>query len=688
MCPSIFRPQDHSRRKRSSCIFFYGAVLLSLVVLASFVVLFFLRDINAAIVARRAVDVCGTDDCMMHANELRARMNTAADPCHSLHAFVCGGGPRATQRGEERRSARIYGEVMAYDSQKYRTAGNCSHEQSHADIKALSAYKTCLERISQSSAEIEAQAIHFAHFMNARRIPWPNDPPEDVDLLDVLLDLVLNWRVALLFDLRRSTRRFHTASFVFQEPGPLIELRRQQIAHVYEIEEDTEHLVRRAAMFLGRSGGDMSKEKIEALRRDEMTLTSNLAACSDERGNDDLVTLKDIEEMAPSANSTSWLTLLKRHLLDESLTSKTKVFVYDEQRLKALSEALTLLPPARSLNVIGWMFAYTYMWVVNPTFDQLQASDNNETDYSLTETLCFLAVHESFGLLQILHNFVMRFEHGDIRMTSKVLQNTVDTFVRLVQKSDAITETSKATAVAKISSVCQERCAIRVSKRRLLDWLYRSFPNSSSSFFNAWVSTRKALVTLLKSGDPHPVMTARFAWRTLSIHYLHTINFQQVRMFAFYPPSFYIHGSPSMSYSGLGFQMANSIVRAIVGHGRGIDENLSKRFWWSSLKSCRWDEASSVHEKRFIEELFALKLAVKALESAVGSDKKFLQLQSLETLTGRQTFYVSYCSRFCHRVDGEYWCNLAMHEDGYIRAFGCRSAWARYSKFEPECLVV
>ncbi|XP_037515124.1 endothelin-converting enzyme 1-like [Rhipicephalus sanguineus] len=691
------RSSEHSRRissllyqsrKHSSCIFFYGAVLLSLVVLASFVVLFFLRDIKAAIVARRAVDVCGTDDCMMHASELRARMNTAADPCHSLHAFVCGGAPRATQRSEERRSARIYGEVMAYDSQKYRTAGNCSHQESHADVKALSAYTTCLERTSQPSSETEVQAIHFTDFMKARRIPWPNDPPENVDLLDVLLDLVLNWRVALLFDLRRSTRKFHTASFVFQEPGPLIELRRQQVAHVYEVEKNTEHLVLTAAMFLGSSGEDMSKEKIDALRRDEMTLASNLAACSDERGNDVLVTLKHIEELAPNANSTSWLTLLKRHLHDKSLTSETKVFVYDEQRLKALSEALTLLPAARSLNVIGWMFAYTYMWVVNPAFDQLQPSDDNESDYSLNKTLCFLAVHESFGLLQILHNFVKRFEHGDIQMTSKVLQNTVDTFARLVQKSDTITETTKATAVEKISSVCQERCTVRVSNRRLLDWLYRSFPNSSSSFFDTWLSTRKALVTLLKSGDPHPVMTARFAWRNRNIHYLHTINFQQVRMFAFYPPSFYIHGSPSMSYSGLGFQMASSIVKAIVGHGRGIDENLSKRFWWSSLKSCRWDESSSPHEKRFIEELFALKLAVKALESAVGSDKAFLQLRSLETLTGRQTFYVSYCSRFCYRVDGENWCNLAMHEEGYIRAFGCHSAWARYSTVEPECLVV
>ncbi|KAH6934232.1 hypothetical protein HPB50_021952 [Hyalomma asiaticum] len=506
--------------------------------------------------------------------------------------------------------------------------------------------------------QTEAQAVQFADFMKQRRIPWPNDPPENVDLLDVLLDLVINWRVGLLFDFRRSTRKFHTASFVFQEPGPLIELRRQQVNHVYENEEDTERLVRTAAKVLGGSGVDVPKEKIDALRRDEMTLTSSLSACSDERGNDVLVTLKQIQGMALSTNSPSWLSLLKRHLNDNSLTSEMEVLVYDEQRLKALSEAITLLPQARSLSVVGWMFVYTYIWVVNPVFDK------------------------------ILHNFVKRFEHGDIHMTSQVLQSTIDTFVQLVQKSDAITETSKATAVAKIKSLCQERCTIRVSNRRILDWLYKSFPNSSSSFFDAWMSTRKALVSLLKSGHPHPVMTARFAWRTRNIHYLHTINFQHVRMFAFYPPSFYIHGSPSISYSGLGFEIASNIVKAIVGRGRGIDEGLSKRFWWSSLKSCRWDEASSVQDQRFIEELFALKLAVKALEGMVGSGKAFLQLRSLETLSGRQTFYVSYCSRFCYRVDGENWCNLAMHEDGYIRAFGCHSAWARYSKVEPECLVV
>ncbi|XP_075542595.1 neprilysin-11-like [Dermacentor variabilis] len=688
------RSSNHSRRissllyqsrKHSSRIFFYGAVLLSLVVLSSFVVLFFLREIKAVMVAGHTADVCGTDDCMLHASELRARMNAAADPCHSLHAFVCGGGPRASQRDEERRWTRMYGEVMAYDSQKYRTAGNCSHRESRADTKAQTAYTACLKRTPSESG---TQAAHFVDFMKERRIPWPNDPPEDVDLLDVLLDLVINWRVALLFDLRRSTRKFHTASLVFQEPGPLIELRRQQVGHVYENEEDTEQLITRAATFLGKSRGDITKEQIDALRRDEMTLTSNLAACSDERGNDVLVTLKHVQDMAPNMKPQSWLTLLKRHLNDDSLTSETTVFAYDEQRLEALSEALTLLPPARSLNVVGWLFAYAYIWVVNPDFDQLRPSGDNESNHTLNETLCFLAVHESFGQLQILHNFIKRFEHGDIQMTSKVLQNTVDTFVQLVQNSDAITESAKATAVAKIKSLCQERCAVRVSNRRTLDWLYRSFPNSSSSFFDAWLSTRKALVALLKSGNPHPVMTARFKWRTQNIRYLHSINFLQVRMFAFYPPSFYIHGSPSMSYSGLGFQMASSIANAVVGRGRSIDKGLSRSFWWSSLKSCRWDEASSVHDKRFIKELFALKLAVKALESTAAGDKAFLQLQPLQTLTGRQTFYASFCSRFCHRVDGENWCNLAMHEDGYSRAFGCHSVWPRYMKVDPECLVV
>ncbi|KAH7957721.1 hypothetical protein HPB52_022518 [Rhipicephalus sanguineus] len=103
----------------------------------------------------------------------------------------------------------------------------------------------------------------------------------------------------------------------------------------------------------------------------------------------------------------------------------------------------------------------------------------------------------------------------------------------------------------------------------------------------------------------------------------------------------------------------------VISTGLSIFEKmlLSGRSWWSCLKSHRWDEASSVHEKRFVEELFTLKLAVKVLESAVGSDMAFLQLRSLETLTGRQTFYVSYCSRSCYRVDGENSRNLAMHEE-------------------------
>ncbi|KAK8756027.1 hypothetical protein V5799_001272 [Amblyomma americanum] len=627
-------------------------------------------------VTQQAADVCGTDDCMLHASELRARMNVGANPCHSLHAFVCGS--KASPREQEQREIRIYNEVMAYDSQKYLTAGNCSHNTSSADLKALFAYRLCLERPRSGKSG------PFVSFMKERRIPWPSDPPEDVALLDVVLDLVINWRVALLFDLRRSTRKFHTASFVFQEPGPLIDLRRRQVEQVYKSEMAADCLVRGIAEFL--SGHNMSREEIDILRRDEITLTSKLTACTDDEGNDVIVTLQQIQDMNPNVTSPTWLTLLKRHMNDASLTAETTFFAYDERRLQIVAEALTSLPRARSLNVVGWMFAYTYVWTVDPGYDSLNHYD--DPGLQMNRTLCFLGVHESFGLMQILHDFVKRFEHGDIQMTSEVLQKTTDTLVQLVRETDVITEPSKRTAVEKIKSLCQERCTVRVSNTRRLEWLYRSFPNRSSSYFESWLESRRALAAALKTGQSHPAMTARFKWRTQDIHYLFSTNFLQVRMFAFYPPSFYIHGSPAISYSGLGFQMARSIVKAIVGRGRNIDEKLSKRFWWSSLRTCRWDEANTDADERFIRELFALKLTVKALQSTSGDDKAFLPLRSLEELTGRQAFYVSFCSRFCHRVDGENWCNLAMHEDGYRHAFSCHSAWPRYLKAEPECLVV
>ncbi|XP_054923721.1 uncharacterized protein [Dermacentor andersoni] len=106
--------------------------------------------------------------------------------------------------------------------------------------------------------------------------------------------------------------------------------------------------------------------------------------------------------------------------------------------------------------------------------------------------------------------------------------------------------------------------------------------------------------------------------------------------------------------------------------------------WWEredSSAQCRFDKARSAHEARAIGDLFALDVALAAMKRV--SDASPLRLKLLEKLTATQTFYVSYCSRFCGDPDAREKCDLAMNGSEFLAAFDCQ-----WQMFDRGCLFV
>ncbi|KAL1486547.1 hypothetical protein MTO96_031342 [Rhipicephalus appendiculatus] len=445
------------------------------------------------------------------------------------------------------------------------------------------------------------------------------------------------------------------------------------------------------------TGPTLTDDDISDLYEKDTSMRSTLDAFSDDSGEDELLTLKKIAALA-ALNVTSLLTVLGKHLPanDDSLQESTPVVVFNERLLRAVFLLLSSLSTKRMLDLIGWTFAYTYVWTVNPDFDRLSPRADDErprVDNVDNRTLCFHAVQESFGLLRIARSL----EDQDavpnfLTKVADVARCTLLVLAERILQSDVISNVSKRTAADKVLQNVPRSADLPAALQDvgLLDSIYAMFPDTYASFFDAWLSTRDAGSSAgLSSVYENPVVTGRYRWRSRTIRYLSSTNMLLPRIAALYPPSHYPHGSVTMSYAGLGFQVAENMIGAIVDRGRGVDDTGSKRFWWSASERCQWDQAPSAEEKAHVRRRFALRIATEALQRNVAgsSQDAFVQLKSMEQMSGRQTFYASFCSHFCGAPDGEATCNVALDEGAFQDAFGCRWWWSKF-KSDPTCLIV
>ncbi|KAK8781275.1 hypothetical protein V5799_017380 [Amblyomma americanum] len=177
--------------------------------------------------------VCDTEDCAEHAKSILATLNESADPCVDFHAHVCGGGRIDSVSAPPDTLARAYSrEVM-------NTLGNPkaflnTKRISMAAVKAFTNVVYCMSR------KEETAPVNITEFMQARGIPWPFADASaagergPLAVLNVLLDLAVNWRVGLWFEVTVSQTAADDSSaiVVIGEPGHLPLLRMEQLEDI------------------------------------------------------------------------------------------------------------------------------------------------------------------------------------------------------------------------------------------------------------------------------------------------------------------------------------------------------------------------------------------------------------------------------------------------------------------------
>ncbi|XP_054925438.2 membrane metallo-endopeptidase-like 1 [Dermacentor andersoni] len=615
-----------------------------------------------------ATRACGTEDCREQAARLARRIDADREPCDDLYAYTCGGAGVDAARKEHLLTPYL----ESVKGMILRGLVPEERNSSSAAYKAFSAFNACLSRATDLGV-----VQPFAEFMTARNIPWPRKPPKDADPLDVLVDLAVNWRVPLLFDVRVVYTNLDNPLVVaVDEMGYVTMLRMEQLSACGESVGEYDEILRSVAGYLRQDTRLCDKDRLE-LRLDETSVrskvTSTIRIEEDEEEGD--VFVASLNDSVPSSDiGRTWLTLLQRHLgSDVQLSPATKLQAHSERHFYEILALLETLPRERLLNVIGWTFAYSYLWIVNPDLDHFRPG--KECDVFDIQAACFLTVEESFGTVLVAPQFLAYFQQADRQRVFTMLDGTTQLLARAVRTSRSLGDATKRWAVEKILGRTRRRLwpPEPFFHTQLLDELYERFPVTSTSFYESWFESRRAVRRMLKNSYYNRLMTGNVRWHAGEVRYSYAGSLLEVGLSALFPPSYYRHDTGALAYSGLGFQLARALVRAVDQRGRTIDATAVAEEVWTQVERCRLDSANTSRERDAVARLFALEVAQAALGENVQLDR-LDRLEGLERLTGLQTFYVNFCANFCDHPRGAELCNVAMNASGYGDVFECPGA--------------
>ncbi|KAH6942520.1 hypothetical protein HPB50_006945 [Hyalomma asiaticum] len=701
------------------CVFLFGVCVLCV-----FVVQHMLRTPYVAEPA-----VCVTEDCVEHARRILLTLDTSANPCLSFHSYVCGGkgtagddvaddvvAAPAPSHGATANFTRGSNDGLLRDIKPAQRLARAYARQivapnllsgngnSSTAYKANAALSLCLNR----SAE-RLPGASLASLMRKVGLPWPassRGPVKFVDVLALLLELSVNWNVGLWFDvrIRRYEGRANTEEtiIVLGEPGHVPLLRMEQVGGLDEpayesTARDVARYLRSETVDAGGGGGDTEdpfKETaaLKQLRRDEGAVRGailNSLSGGDEMG-DVFLALKNAgSTVFEGVSASDWTSLLDKYLgvsamkaAGVNISLETMLLVHNGQLFSRLSKLASEIPAARLLDVVGWIFAYSYAWIENRGFDRLPlSSSGSKTDPGpgvTTRILCTAVVIESFGIAPVAPLFSRMFPVQERAKVTAVLNTTAHTLADAVRSSRGISNATKRKAGGKITAHTFQTLwpPQPFLSLDVLDTLYTPFPSTQPrTFYESWLMSRRAQRASLVRRYYGTLTTLRLRWYTEEVLYVYSLNHIVLGLTAVFPPSYYRHGSPTMTYAGIGFQFARKLVSCVDRRGRfrDYDGASTGASWWlreAGSPECRLDKARSAQEASAISDLYALDASLAAMKKV--SDDAPLRLKLLEKLTGTQTFYVSYCSRFCRDLDAREKCDLAMNGSEFRAAFDCQ----------------
>ncbi|XP_065306797.1 neprilysin-2-like isoform X1 [Dermacentor albipictus] len=593
--------------------------------------------------------LCATKDCTAFGLELSAAIDTAADPCHDFHRFVCGGweDPKRRETTEGRMAAAAaYLAIAEMETDGGRTS------------KATQFFHSC----NTASAQREDNLREFAELRRSLGLSWPEQKPNgSVHPLDVMVDLAINWEMNFLFDLSAVSVRESTA-LLFSRGR--LDAGWEQSAHYSWVHYEYEDYARKYYDILGVSDGQVDIESANLLKLEKAILNAKVAFLYD-APRQSWFKLSDLDSHTKTASAALWLGFLTKHDKQFTWTADSAVITEDVKIFRSIDKLMKDFDNDQLIIGLSWMFIQTHLWAVYGE-PSIRFHGTPDALSAVRRRGCMEYVDSRLGLLSLSQTISEHYGFSENRLhVISFLYRLKQNVKRLVNNLTWMDEDSKRMAYRKLermtSVLMPDDSFFERGKR---DKLYSVFPNMAGNTFVTNIVKASEIYRGLRNHEHFAdVYSVRVHPRYGRETYLYLPNLMKLAVLNLHPPLFFQNATFAIIYGGLGSFVARQMAKSLDDVGVTVDDAGQSGIWLSPNAAAVHAEKVACNVRassyggewrpmRLFPAVAGLEIAYRSYMAAVAADYRALgvfRVHHLEAFTDDQVFFLTYCYALCSK---------------------------------------
>ncbi|KAH9377001.1 hypothetical protein HPB48_018749 [Haemaphysalis longicornis] len=665
------------RKQRLSTLGIATTALLGIALALFLIVHFALHKSSGGDRSKRG-QRCHSEGCSLHASLIEVLVNKDIDPCEDFNAYACHGW---STYGLNHRTQGLGIMNLALDTwtNNFRENIEKAVDQIPSAKHVLHTYDSCMA--DSSKDESRKGVAQIRQFMIDLRLPWPEEPLEGLDPLEVLIDVGVNWGLGIWFDIslfgdpiRGERMVFYPASLIrvwSSITEELDDLRKHESVwtnlHDYfapDLPETPHHVVEHTKEV---------HDNVYALVREAMISKSPTPI---------QILLQYIEVHTPKVTPARWAKAINASVKGrrEILLSDNVTFM-DLALLRVMGVVFSRYSNAEILRHLSWTFAQIFSHVADRQLLTLKFGDR-KLARAERHKFCATEVEAAYQWLPSSIVAATEFPPDRRATIDETLNNATQALISKLgglSGTNAFFRHAVSGKLQNISVTLWPPDAL-LTREGLGEEYDAIFSNVTLSFTKLWISAMRTWQHYRykfsysrnaehpRNFDP-PIM-----------RYNYVLNTVQIAMAALTPPWYYYNGTKAMTHGGLFFFYVLQLVRAFDAIGRRFDPEGTVSTSWLpaesnfaiTLKSaCLLGTGS---EDNF-PEIPAMEVAYAAFEASLTEQDRSLWV--VDTLSEEQLFFVTACLTMCGldnvvRVSDRLDCNKAVANfPPFSKAFQC-----------------
>lgn len=611
--------------------------------------------------------LCRTEGCAKFASLVASSLNLSLNPCEDFGYYVCHGLKPDRKLSWKKNLQLAWSEKVA----KRLLRGSFTLS---ATRKAAAMFKSCVNRTGQ---DVEGSTQQLRSFMLRCRLSWPKEPVSDVEPLDILLDLTINWQLPLWFRIQvlKPTNGGPRRVLLIPLSESLLVLRR------YPEHDGSDSYRQEWIRCFNLLSGDSARAPDNARVTKSFKIynvVSRLIVGFKARPNRHPETLRlgAIETIAPSFKPRNLPAVLNKHLhVSPKLDNNDELIVSDVFFLKNIFTVLTMFNQRDLVDELGW-------WLVQASGATNFFSSSNETlghdklsSPSITQ-VCLVQVEDVYKLMVASEQAMTEFTQFERRKISTMLESIINHAVSLVRNMNELDKNGKVIISEKLSKITIH---IWPEDQYMLDSvlrdLYSKFPEDESTYINYWILARGNASHLSKTNISDQFDRLPHFFYDYPVQYDDVRNRVRISQVALAAPMYYRSGTTSMFFGGLGSVFAYELAEAF--------DVSNDRMNFTNIRTAALPHEGSGNKGDAFREMVTLMMTHQAFKDVLDL-REDLRLELLPGYNEEQIFFITWCYQKCvHDEFGEpsEKCTGAVKNfEPFWDAFHCPGNTGTYSK--------